>query len=143
MIVFRKLWRKSSSGIESVWTDLEIDNHAGKLIWSMASNQSVGLGVRHTGKRTFSDSEKWDVDHVSNMLSSNGQVSTVVNIFENSLNEVLTDLSTLSQRIPTVSSPFDKAVNTYLPRILELLRKKLDSIPSVFVEDSSQKRGVM
>lgn len=130
---------KALSDIEGVWTDLEVDSHAGKLMWSIVSNQSVGFKNEPSEKLGYQEGTRRDDNDVGDMLASSGQVSTVVGLFESSLNEALTDVTALTQRIPSVSSPFDQAVKTCLPRILDLLKNHLDSIPSVINDEAVSK----
>lgn len=131
---------KVLSDMEEVWEDIKVGPHAGKILWSTVSSQAVGfLGKAKDppGKtlvdKDVSSSEEADL---ADILAGNEQVASVVGIFETSLQEALSDVTMLIQRIPSVSESFDKSVRSCLPRILKSLRDRLDSIPQV-VSDMS------
>lgn len=130
---------KAISDINEAWSDMGAGRHAGKQIWATISNDTVALRrVRATvdfesaigrGTRLSEDAD------IARTLVRNSPVSDVMDSFEASLLESLSDVTVLTQRIPSVADAFDEAVKSFLPRILERLRVHLSSVPTLFFDD--------
>lgn len=134
---------KVLSDIGGVWVDVGIGSHAGKLIWSAISNQAVGWkndsiedGQEPAARISSATNEE---NEVARTLACIGKVSSVIDVFESSLSESLSDIAILTQRVPSVSNAFDASVRSALPRILEGLRTHLESIPVTFSDDPASK----
>lgn len=123
---------KVLSDIDEAWAEFDTAPHAGNLLWSVVSNQTVGMEPmdQKKGKDSFVID---DID-LSRILSSHGQVSGVVGTFESSLKRALEDAAVLTKRIPSVSDSFIKSVRCFLPQVLSKLEDKLGTLAN----DSSQ-----
>lgn len=117
---------KVLSDIDVIWSDISVGSHIGKLIWDTVSSQAVRL--EEEDKDDQSEDSLTEEADVARVLGCNSQVSAVVGTFETSLQEALTDVTALTQRIPSVSGAFNSSVKSFLPRILERFKKRLDSL---------------
>ena len=114
--------------IKTTWDEMGIGLHAGKLLWSTVSNQSIVLK---------SDAESiLERDDISRVLVSNGPVAGVIGTFETSLESALEDVRVLTQGVPSVSHAFHTAVRSSLPKTLQDLEERLNSIPDESIVDN-------
>lgn len=132
---------KAISDINEAWSDMGVGRHAGKQIWATISNDTVGLrrekekvGFEVAIGRDTSATEDTDIIRT---LARHNPVSNVMDSFEASLLESLSDVTALTQRVPSVANAFDEAVRSSMPRILEQLRMHLSSVPASFSDDVS------
>lgn len=134
---------KVLSDIDSVRGDIRIGSHAGKLIWSAVSNQAVCWKNDSTEGRQEPTSRMGSAtdeeNEIARALACSGLVSSVIDVFESSLSESLSDVAILAQRVPSVSNAFDDSVRSAFPRILEGVRTHLQSIPITFSDDPASK----
>lgn len=131
------------SDFDEAWEDVSDGPHVGKLIWSKISGHAVSWKkdneVDKSGGGKSPDFAANEEAEVAHALAYNGSVDDIICGFEKALHEALSDVTILTQRVPSVANAFDDSVRTSLPRVLARLQGKLESIPDTFSEDIASK----
>lgn len=116
--------------IDGAWSDIALNTHAGRRIWTAVSGQSVGSSIiaEHYNNMEDASTNSENVA-IAHLLSSNGQVSGVMGAFDTSLKAATEDVQILTKRIPAVTKDFLASVRSQLPRVFRTLKEKLQVIP--------------
>lgn len=122
--------RRVLADVKAAWSDIDGSLDVGKTIWSSISSQAVRGGEKPLASREAYHNARYrdEEDDVLQILLHNAAVSGIVTNFETSLTEALADVTTLTQRVSTVSAAFDAAVRSSFPRILDDLQERAQSI---------------
>lgn len=127
--------------IENAWASVGSGSHAGKAIWASVTTQAVRWGGAASAfqnssssdtSKPFPDNASQSVsreeEDVSKSLSRTGLSEDVIRSLEAALYAAVTDVTILTQRIPSVSESFHASVCTELPRVVDTLRSRLDKL---------------
>lgn len=116
--------------IATAWSEIDGSSDVSKFIWSTISSQAVGLKSLkqksdNCGNKFQGFNEETDV---AQLLSQSGPIALIIQRFEQSLSEVLNDVTSLAQRVPVVYGSFDSSIKRNMPLILDDLQDRVASV---------------
>lgn len=126
--------------IRDLWATIVKPLDASKAIWSSTSRHVVSCGP---GKRSADiyDHRLKLVDEgrgIADMLGNTSPVGAVVESIDRLLNEVVTDVSALSNRVPSVLTTFEEAIRIGLPSILNSVHELISSVSACRFGDAKE-----
>lgn len=126
--------------IRDLWATIAKPLDASKAMWSLTSNHVVSCGP---GKRSADiNGHKLKLADegrgIADMLGNTSPVGAVVESIDRLLNEVVTDVSALTNRVPSVLTTFEEAIQIGLPSILDNVHELVSSVSACGFGDAKE-----
>lgn len=115
--------QKINADTRDIWSGIDKPLDASKTMWTSTPNHVVGCGrgKPYVGAHEPNSNVIDEGKDVSEMLADTGPVAVVLHSIDSLLDEVVSDVSALTHRVPSVLATFEKAIQTGLPSILNNL----------------------